>query len=143
MKLLPPILYAEDNENDIQLTLSAFKTCGLTNQIVVVRNGNEAIEYLTYKGPWQSRDKVNPVLVLLDIKMPELDGIQTLKIIKSDKELKIIPVVMMTSSNMESDLMESYQLGANAYIVKPVDFNEFIKTVNQIGVFWAIINKTI
>jgi CheY-like chemotaxis protein len=143
MPELPTILYAEDNENDIELTLAAFKQCNLQNRIDVVRDGQQVLDYLMYEGEYKNREKEKPVVILLDIKMPKLDGIQVLKIIKADLELKTIPVVMLTSSSMETDLIESYNLGVNAYVVKPVDFDDFIEAVKKIGSFWALLNKTI
>jgi len=143
MENIPPILYAEDNENDIELTLSAFKQCKLGNRIDVVTDGVQVLDYLQYNGKYLNREKEKPVLILLDIKMPKLDGIQALKIIKSDEELKTIPTVMLTSSAMETDLVESYNLGVNAYVVKPVDYSDFIEAVKKIGSFWAIVNKTV
>lgn len=143
MKPLPPILYAEDNENDVELTLAAFSECNLQNRIDVVTDGQMVLDYLQCSGDFRNRPPEKPVLILLDIKMPGLDGIEALKIIKSDESLKTIPVVMLTSSSMESDLIRSYNLGANAYVVKPVDFVEFLEAVKKIGSFWAILNKTV
>jgi len=143
MENIPPILYAEDNENDIELTLGAFKQCRLSNRIDVVTDGVQVLDYLQYNGKYLNREKEKPVLILLDIKMPKLDGIQVLKIIKSDEDLKTIPVVMLTSSSMESDMVESYHLGANAYVVKPVDYDDFIEAAKKLGSFWAIVNKTV
>ncbi len=143
MTPLPSILYAEDNENDIELTLAAFKQCNLQNRIDVVRDGQQVLDYLKFEGEFKNRPNEKPVVILLDIKMPKLDGIQTLKIIKSDPELKTIPVVMLTSSSMETDMVESYHLGVNAYVVKPVDFEDFIEAVKKIGSFWALLNRTI
>ena len=143
MSNLLPILYAEDNENDIELTLEAFKECNLNNKIDVVKDGQEVMDYLTYQGNYVNRKKVHPVLILLDIKMPKLDGIQALKMIKTNETLKTIPVVMLTSSSIEKDLVESYMIGANAYVVKPINFEDFIETVKKIGAFWAIVNRTV
>jgi CheY-like chemotaxis protein len=143
MTEIPSILYAEDNENDIELTLAAFKECNLQNRVDVVGDGQEVLDYLRYEGKYQNRKKEKPVVILLDIKMPKMDGIQALRVIKSDPELKTIPVVMLTSSSMETDLMESYNLGVNAYVIKPVNFNEMIEAVKKIGSFWALLNKTI
>ena len=142
MKKLPPILYAEDNQNDIELTLSAFKQCNLQNKIDVVRDGQQVIDYLTYQGTFINRETENPIVILLDIKMPKLDGIKALRQIKSNPLLKVIPIVMLTSSAMENDIIESYQLGVNAYVIKPIEFEEFINAVKQIGAFWALVNKT-
>ncbi|MCX6281457.1 MAG: response regulator [Bacteroidetes bacterium] len=143
MEKIPPILYAEDNENDIELTLAAFKECNLQNRVDVVRDGRQVLDYLNYTGKFKDRPEERPVVILLDIKMPKMDGIQVLKIIKSDETLKTIPVVMLTSSSMDNDLVESYNLGVNAYVVKPVDFMEFLEAVKKIGSFWALVNKTI
>jgi CheY-like chemotaxis protein len=143
MTELPNILYAEDNENDIELTLAAFKQCKLQNRVDVVKDGQQVLDYLKYENEYLNRKKEKPVLILLDIKMPKLDGIQTLKIIKTEPELKNIPVVMLTSSSMEKDMVESYDLGVNAYVIKPVDFDDFIEAVKKIGSFWALLNRTI
>jgi CheY-like chemotaxis protein len=143
MEKVLPILYAEDNDNDVELTLAAFKECSLRNRIDVVKDGQELIDYLTYQGKYLNREKERPIVILLDIKMPKLDGLEALRIVKSDPNLKCIPVVMLTSSSMEKDLVESYKLGANAYIVKPIDFVEFMDSVKNIGIFWALLNKTV
>jgi CheY-like chemotaxis protein len=143
MTELPNILYAEDNENDIELTLEAFKQCKLQNRVDIVRDGQQVIDYLKYENEFKNREKEKPVLILLDIKMPKYDGIQVLKYLKSDPELKTIPVVMLTSSSIERDLVESYKLGVNAYVIKPVDFDDFIEAVKKIGSFWALLNRTI
>lgn len=143
MDNVPPILYAEDNENDIELTLTAFKECGLKNRIDVVRDGQEVLDYLNYEGKFAGREKENPLLILLDIKMPKVDGIQALKVIKTNEDWKSIPVVMLTASSMERDRIETYNLGVNGYVVKPVDFLEFIDAVKKIGAFWVYINKTV
>ena len=143
MEKIPPILYAEDNLNDIELTMAAFKECNLQNRVDVVKDGRQVLDYLNYEGKFKNRAEERPVVILLDIKMPKMDGIQVLKILKSDETLKTIPVVMLTSSSMEKDLVESYNLGVNAYVVKPVDFLEFLEAVKKIGSFWALVNKTI
>jgi CheY-like chemotaxis protein len=140
METLRQILYAEDNLNDIELTLAAFKESNLANPLDIVRNGEEALNYLFYNGNYAKRKKSKPVFVLLDLKMPKLDGIEVLKRIRQSDEYKNLPVVMLTSSQMETDIVRSYQLGANAFVVKPVDFNEFVKAVKGIGYFWAILN---
>ncbi len=136
------ILYAEDNLNDIELTLSAFEEHNLANAVDVVRDGQEALDYLMRLGKYHQRTSDNPVVILLDIKMPKLDGIEVLKSIKSTPDLKSIPVVMLTSSQVEIDLVRSYELGANAFVVKPIDFTEFMNTIKSIALFWAITNKT-
>jgi CheY-like chemotaxis protein len=140
MEKLAQILYAEDNMNDIELTLAAFKESNLANPIEIVRNGEEAVDYLFYRGKYAKREKSVPGFVLLDLKMPKLDGIEVLKIIRSSEEYKNLPVVMLTSSQMETDIVQSYEVGVNAFVIKPVDFNEFIKAVKGIGYFWAILN---
>jgi len=137
------ILYAEDNENDIELTLSALEECHLKNRIDIVRDGQEVLDYLFYKGKYENRIKETPLVILLDIKMPKLDGIEALKIIKENDETKLIPVVMLTSSDVEKDLVISYKLGVNAYVVKPIEFDEFMETVKKLGFFWGLVNKTI
>ncbi len=137
------ILYAEDNENDIELTLAAFDECHLKNRIDIVRDGQEILDYLFYKGKYENRPKETPLVILLDIKMPKIDGIEALKIIKENEETKLIPVVMLTSSDIEKDLVMSYKLGVNAYVVKPIEFDDFMETVKKLGFFWALVNKTI
>lgn len=135
------ILLAEDNPQDVELTIEALKEHKLANQVVVVNDGVEVMEYLNYEGRFSKRKKGLPVVLLLDIKMPRMDGIEVLEIIRNDAVLKTIPVVMLTSSCEEPDLKRCYELGVNAYVVKPVDFKEFMDAVKQLGVFWAIINE--
>ena len=135
------ILFAEDNPRDVELTLEALADHNLANNVVVVRDGVETLEYLRCEGKYKQRKPGNPAVLLLDIKMPRMDGIEVLRIIRNDNELKMLPVVMLTSSREEQDLMKSYELGVNAYVVKPVDFKEFIEAVKQVGVFWAVINE--
>ena len=141
MNDLKKILLVEDNPKDIELTLEAMSENNLANQITVVRDGVEALEYLRYQGAYKFRSIGDPCLVLLDIKMPRMDGITTLEQIRADEVLKLIPVVMLTSSCEEIDLINSYKLGVNAYVVKPVKFQTFIETVKQIGAFWAVLNE--
>ncbi len=138
---LKRILLVEDNPNDVELTLEALREHNLANEVVVVRDGAEALDYLHKEGAYNSRANGNPAVILLDIKMPKVDGLEVLRQIKSDERLKTIPVVMLTSSREESDLMKSYSLGVNSYVVKPVEFQEFIEAVKHLGVFWAIINE--
>jgi CheY-like chemotaxis protein len=138
---LRTILLAEDSPKDVELTLEALAAHNLANQVVVVKDGVEALEYLRCEGNYKLRRKGIPAVLLLDIKMPRKDGIETLRAIRSDPALKMLPVVMLTSSREEQDLMRSYELGVNAYVVKPVDFKEFIDAVKQIGIFWAMINE--
>ncbi|MBN1398437.1 MAG: response regulator [Bacteroidetes bacterium] len=135
------ILLAEDNSKDVELTLEALSEHNLANQVAVVRDGVEAMEYLRCEGKYSTRKRENPAVIFLDIKMPRMDGIEVLKTIRSEPSLKTIPVVMLTSSREEPDLKRSYELGANAYVVKPVDFEDFIEAVKQVGIFWAVINE--
>ena len=135
------IIFAEDNPRDVELTLEALQDHNLANHVIVVRDGVEAMDYLRCEGKYKQRKPVNPAVLLLDIKMPRMDGIEVLKTIRGDDKLKTLPVVMLTSSREEQDLIKSYELGVNAYVVKPVDFKEFIEAVKQLGVFWAVINE--
>ena len=137
------ILLVEDNPNDEELTLYALKKNNIANRIQVVRDGAEALEYLFCTGAYANR-KINdpPKVVLLDLKLPKVDGLEVLKRIKSDTRTRAIPVVMLTSSQEERDIVESYQLGVNSYIVKPVDFEQFIDAVRQLGMYWMLLNKT-
>jgi CheY-like chemotaxis protein len=135
------ILFAEDNPRDVELTLEALGDHNLANNVIVVRDGVETMEYLRCEGKYKQRKPGNPAVLLLDIKMPRMDGIEVLKTIRSDDKLKTLAVVMLTSSREEQDLIRSYALGVNAYVVKPVDFKEFIEAVKQVGVFWAVINE--
>jgi len=139
---LKRILLAEDNANDLELTLAALRENRLANEVVVVRDGAEAVEWLFRRGRFADRADELPALVLLDLKMPKIDGLEVLRQIKSDPRLRQTPVVMLTSSREESDLIRSYQLGVNAYVVKPVDFAAFTDAVKQIGAFWAVVNET-
>jgi len=141
MNGLKRILYAEDDVKDIELTLSALDEYKLANEVVIVNDGEEALEYLYYKGKFADREKGNPAVVFLDIKMPKITGLEVLKQIKSDSNLRLIPTVLLTSSKEEKDYLTGYQLGANAYVVKPVDFGDFINTVKELGLFWAVINE--
>jgi len=141
MKLLK-ILLVEDNIRDIELTLTALKKNKLANQVSVVKDGEEALDYLYKRNKYKDLPPGKPVVILLDLKMPKIDGLEVLKIIKQDPDLKMIPVVILTSSKMESDLIESYRLGVNAYVVKPVDFDQFVSAVRELGTFWAILNET-
>ena len=142
MNTLRPVLLVEDNLRDIELTLAALKRNHLANEIVVARDGSEALDYLYRRGEFQNRAAGNPVVVFLDLKMPMVDGLEVLGQIKGDATLKMIPVVMLTSSRQESDLVRSYELGANAYIVKPVGFEEFSNAIRELGIFWAILNES-
>jgi CheY-like chemotaxis protein len=140
MREIKRILLAEDNPNDVELTLSALAEHHLANEVVVARDGAEALDYLYRRGDFMSRDEGYPTVILLDLKMPKVDGLEVLKQIKSDPILRTIPVVVLTSSREERDIIESYQLGVNAYVVKPVDFHEFVDAIKELGLFWGILN---
>lgn len=135
------ILLVEDDPKDLELTLRALAENNLANRVTAVEDGVEAMDYLRYEGKYKLRKQGYPAVVLLDIKMPRMDGIEVLRAIRSDDKLKTIPVVILTSSREEPDLKRCYELGANAYVVKPVDFKEFIDAVKQVGGFWAVINE--
>ena len=134
------ILLAEDSANDIELTLMALAEHNLSNEVVVTRDGEEALDYLHRRGAFENREKGNPTVVLLDLKMPKVDGFSVLREVRSDPDLKLIPIVLLTSSNEESDILEGYSLGVNAYIVKPVDFHEFVDAIKKLGLFWSLLN---
>ena len=138
---LKRILLVEDNPNDIELTLEALAEHNLANSVVVLNDGVQALEYLQYEGPYKNRKKENPAVILLDIKMPRMDGIEVIQAVKGNPELKRIPVVMLTSSREEPDLMKCYELGVNAYVVKPVNFKDFFAAVKELGIFWAVLNE--
>lgn len=138
---LRTILYTEDNPLDVELTMEAFKENNIMNPIITVRDGIEALEYLSCEGIYTGRKPVNPGMILLDLKMPRMDGLEFLSIVKKDTNFKRIPVIMLTSSKEETDLIRSYDRGVNAYIVKPIDFKSLIDVVRQIGNFWIIINE--
>lgn len=141
MNELRSILLAEDNPNDVELTLAAFSEYNLVNEVFVVSDGEEALDYLYQRGRFKARPNGNPAVILLDLKMPKVDGLEVLRTIKEDEKLRSIPVVMLTSSREEPDLVRSYQLGVNAYVVKPVDFQSFTDAVKQLGAFWALFNE--
>lgn len=141
MNGLRKILLVEDNPKDVELTLEALAEYNFANRIVVVNDGVEAMEYLRYEGKYRQRKRGSPAVILLDIKMPRMDGIEVLKAIRGDDKLKMLPVVILTSSREEPDLKQCYELGVNAYVVKPVDFKDFIDAAKQVGVFWAVINE--
>jgi CheY-like chemotaxis protein len=141
MSPLKRILLAEDNPNDIELTLSALEEYNLANEVVVVRDGVEALDYLFQRGKFVNHPNGTPAVILLDLKMPRMDGLEALRQLRSEPRFKHVPVVMITSSREEQDLIRSYQLGVNAYVVKPVDFQKFVECIKQIGFFWALINE--
>jgi len=141
MAPLKRILLAEDSERDVELTLAALEEHNLANEVVVARDGAEALDYLYQRGRFANHANGLPVVVLLDLKMPKVDGLEVLRRMRSDPALKHVPAVMITSSREEQDLVRSYQLGVNAYVVKPVDFQQFVESIKQIGFFWAVINE--
>jgi CheY-like chemotaxis protein len=135
------ILLVEDNPNDVELTLEALAGYHLANEVVVLNDGEEALDYLYRRGWFAARAPVPPAVVLLDLKMPKADALTVLRTVKGNPTLKIIPIVMLTSSREERDLVESYKLGVNAYVVKPVDFIQFVDAVRKLGYFWAVLNE--
>ena len=139
--MLKPILLVEDNPNDLELTLIALEKSQLANEVIVVRDGAEALDYLYARGQYASRTAGNPAVVLLDLKLPKVDGIEVLREVRASQSLRSMPVVMLTSSREEQDLVRSYELGVNAYVVKPVDFTEFVRAISDLGVFWAVLNE--
>jgi CheY-like chemotaxis protein len=141
MPKLKRILLVEDNPNDVELTLSALQECRLTNEVDVVHDGAEALDYIYQRGAFENRGPEFLAVVLLDLKMPRVDGLEVLRRIKSDPKLHRLPIVMLTSSREEQDLIRSYDLGVNAFVVKPVDFGQFVEAIRNIGVFWAIVNE--
>jgi DNA-binding response OmpR family regulator len=134
------ILLVEDDPKDVELTLTALEEYNLANEVVVTGNGADALDYLYCRGNFSTRSSDNPAVILLDLKLPKVDGLEVLKQIKSEDSMKMIPVVVLTSSREEKDMVASYKLGVNAYVVKPVDFHEFVNAIRELGVFWAIIN---
>jgi CheY-like chemotaxis protein len=135
------ILLVEDDPKDVELTLAALDEYNLANEVVIAPDGAEALDYLYRRGKFAERPNDNPAVLLLDLKLPKVDGLEVLQQIKSDKDLKMIPVVVLTSSREEKDMVASYKLGVNAYVVKPVDFHEFVNAVKELGMFWAVINE--
>ena len=141
MNALPRILLVEDSPRDAELALDALAAHHLANEVVHVRDGADALDYLYRRGTFSGRSNGEPAVVLLDLKMPKVDGLEVLRQMKSDPHLRVIPVVVMTSSREEGDVLRSYELGVNAYVVKPVKFQEFVDAVRQVGAFWAVINE--
>ena len=135
------ILMVEDDPKDVDLTLTALEEYNLANEVIVARDGEEALEYLYSRGKFKTRSSDNPAVVLLDLKLPKVDGLEVLKQIKSEEKLRMMPVVVLTSSKEEKDMVASYKLGVSAYVVKPVDFHEFVNAIKELGVFWAVINE--
>ncbi|MSM40010.1 MAG: response regulator [Geobacter sp.] len=141
MNQIRNILLVEDNPNDAELTMEALAEHNLANKVEWVHDGEEALDYLFRRGSFAGRTSNNPVVILLDLKLPKVDGLQVLKAIKDDEALKTVPVVILTSSREECDLIEGYRLGVNAYVVKPVEFRAFMDAVRELGAFWALINE--
>jgi CheY-like chemotaxis protein len=141
MSGLGRILLVEDDPKDVELTLEALDEYNLANEVVVAGDGEEALDYLHCRGNFSTRGVGNPAVLLLDLKLPKIDGLEVLQQIKSDEALKMIPVVVLTSSREERDMVASYKLGVNAYVVKPVDFHEFVNAIKELGIFWAVINE--
>lgn len=141
MSVLGRILLVEDDPNDVELTLTALEEYHLANEVVVTQDGAEALDYLYRRGAYADRANGSPAVLLLDLKLPRVDGLEVLQQIKGDEKLKVIPVVVLTSSREERDMVASYRLGVNAYVVKPVDFHEFVNAIKELGVFWAIVNE--
>ena len=140
MDKLGRILLVEDDDRDVELTMNALEEYNLANEVFVTRDGEEALDYLYCRGKYNSRSSDNPAVLLLDLKLPKVDGLEVLRQVKSDDNLKMIPVVVLTSSREEKDLVASYRLGVNAYVVKPVDFHEFVNAIKELGAFWAVVN---
>lgn len=141
METVGRILMVEDDPKDVELTLTALEEYNLSNEVIVTNDGEEALDYLYKRGKFQTRANGNPAVLLLDLKLPKVDGMEVLQKIKSDERLNMIPVVVLTSSREERDMVASYKLGVNAYVVKPVDFHEFVNAIKELGMFWAIINE--
>lgn len=141
MDKLGRILLVEDDAKDVELTLTALEEYHLANEVVVVHDGVEALDYLYHRGAFQMRSGENPAVMLLDLKLPLVDGLEVLRQVKADEKLSMIPVVVLTSSREETDMVSSYKLGVNAYVVKPVDFHEFVNAIKELGIFWAVINE--
>lgn len=141
MAAIRPILLVEDNPNDVELTTTALKEAHVANDVIVANDGEQALDYLFRRGSHANRGEVQPAVILLDLKMPKVDGREVLRLIRADPSLRTIPIVVLTSSREEKDLFESYDKGANSYVVKPVDFEEFSAAISKLGVFWALLNE--
>ena len=142
MAKIKRILLAEDNDNDAELTLTALQECRLRNEVEIVRDGADALDYIYQRGKYANRVDGLPCVIMLDLKMPRVDGLEVLRQLKQDPVLRKIPIVMLTSSREEKDLVMSYDLGVNAFVVKPVDFTQFVQAIRSLGMFWAIVNET-
>ncbi|MBW8778427.1 MAG: response regulator [Burkholderiales bacterium] len=139
--MLKPILLVEDDVRDLELTLVALERSELANDVVVVRDGAQALDYLRRQGEFATRSAGNPAVVMLDLKLPKVDGLEVLQIVRETPELRSLPVVMLTSSHEEGDVVKSYALGVNAYVVKPVEFKAFVTAIADLGIFWAVLNE--
>jgi CheY-like chemotaxis protein len=139
--MLKPILLVEDNPNDLELTLVALERSQLANDVVIKRDGAEALDYLLRRGEYAERADGNPAVLLLDLKLPKVDGLEVLKTVRETPALRSIPVVMLTSSREEPDLTRAYEMGVNAYVVKPVEFKDFVAAISDLGIFWAVLNE--
>ncbi|MEQ7920417.1 response regulator [Xanthomonas sp. WHRI 1810A] len=139
--MLKPIVLVEDNPNDLELTLVALERSQLANEVIVLRDGAEALDYLFRRNDHSDRKLGNPAVLLLDLKLPKVDGLEVLKAIRESEEVRSVPVVMLTSSREEPDLQRAYALGVNAYVVKPVEFKEFVSAISDLGIFWAVLNE--
>lgn len=139
--MLKPILLVEDDPRDLELTLVALERSQLANEVIIVRDGEAALEYLNRTGEYQGRAEGNPAVVLLDLKLPKVNGLEVLQAVRTTEPLRSIPVVMLTSSHEETDVLRSYQLGVNAYVVKPVEFKQFVEAIADLGIFWAVLNE--
>jgi len=139
--MLKPILLVEDDKRDLELTLVALERSQLANEVVIVRDGAQALDYLHREGEHAGRTEGNPAVILLDLKLPKVNGLEVLQQVRATDGLRSVPVVMLTSSHEESDLVRSYELGVNAYVVKPVDFKQFVSAIADLGVFWAVLNE--
>jgi CheY-like chemotaxis protein len=140
METLGRILMVEDDPKDVELTLTALEEYNLANEVVVAHDGEEALDYLYCRGKFAERSSDNPAVMLLDLKLPKVDGLEVLQQVKADPNLRMIPIVVLTSSHEEKDMVTSYRLGVNAYVVKPVEFHEFVNAIKELGIFWAVIN---
>ena len=139
--MLKPILLVEDDPRDLELTLVALERSQLANEVIIVRDGEAALEYLLRAGAYADRAEGNPAVVLLDLKLPKVNGLEVLQRVRSTPSLRSMPIVMLTSSQEESDVVKSYELGVNAYVVKPVEFRQFVAAIADLGVFWAVLNE--
>jgi DNA-binding response OmpR family regulator len=139
--MLKPILLVEDDKRDVELTLIALERSQLANDVVVLRDGAQALDYLLRTGDHAERAEGNPAVILLDLKLPKVDGLEVLRVVRATDSLRSVPVVMLTSSQEENDVVRSYELGVNAYVVKPVDFKQFVGAIADLGVFWAVLNE--